>query len=203
VRRRSTELRKAMKMKRSYSNILLMLSFSLRLTLVAAAASLIQNYHSVSHFDARAITTIVNSTNETFLRSYELLINDSHLLTQKYQDQIGKWQSKQYDNKTMVSLTDNYLPRFQKLLNIAESLQSINGKYLRARDLYLRSLQAEIESYKHFRNFLVTGNRAEDEMSTQFLSDALKYEISSFVAFNNATNTDMLDNRGAPTYFGT
>lgn len=100
----------------------------------------------------------------------------------------------------MASITDNYLPRFQ---NIAESLQPINGKYLQARDLYIRSLHAEIESYEHFRNFLATGNRVEDEMSTQLLSDALKYEISSFIAFNNAGNADLLDKRGALSYFST
>jgi len=50
---------------------------------------------------------------------------------------------------------------------------------------------------------LAIGNRVEDEVSTQLLSDALKYEISSFVAFNNAGNTDLLDKRGALSYFGT
>jgi hypothetical protein len=118
-----------------------------------------------------------------------MVTNDSHLLTQSYQKEIGKWQSKQYDNKTMTSVTDNYLPKFQKLVNRAEALQPTTAKYLQPKDLYIKSLQSEIESYKHFRNFLVTGNKTEDDISTQLLSNALKYEIKSFAAFNNKTVT--------------
>ena len=139
-----------------------------------------------------------NNSNITqpFQLSYEMLINDSHLLTQSYQKEIGKWQSKQYDNKTMISITDNYLPRFQKLVNRAGSLQPTTAKYLQAKDLYVKSLQSEVQSYIHFRNLLVTGNRTEDDTSTQLLSNALNYEIKSFAAFNNRTVTDTDNNYG-------
>jgi hypothetical protein len=51
-----------------------------------------------------------------------------------------------------------------------------------------------MESYKHFRTFLITGNKTEDDISTQLLSNALKYEIKSFAAFNNNTVTDTDNN---------
>jgi hypothetical protein len=141
-----------------------------------------------------------NNATQIFHESYEMLINDSHLLTQSYQKQIGKWQSKQYDNKTMISVTDNYLPKFQKLVNRAEALQPITEKYLQAKDLYIKSLQSEIESYKHFRTFLITGNNTEDDISTQLLSNALKYEIKSFAAFNNKTVTNTDNNYGDKSF---
>jgi hypothetical protein len=146
-----------------------------------------------------------NNSNPTqiFHWSYEMLINDSHLLTQSYQKEIGKWQSKQYDNKTMISVTDNYLPKFQKLVNRAEALQPITEKYLQAKDLYIKSLQSEIESYKHFRTFLITGNNTEDDISTQLLSNALKYEIKSFAAFNNKTVTNTDNNYGDKSFLQT
>jgi hypothetical protein len=146
-----------------------------------------------------------NNSNPTqiFHESYEMLINDSHLLTQSYQKEIGKWQSKQYDNKTMISVTDNYLPKFQKLVNRAEALQPITEKYLQAKDLYIKSLQSEIESYKHFRTFLITGNNTEDDISTHLLSNALKYEIKSFAAFNNKTVTNTDNNYGDKSFLQT
>jgi hypothetical protein len=131
-----------------------------------------------------------NNMAQAFHESYVMLINNSHLLTQSYQKEIGKWQTKQYDNKTMTSVTDNYLPKFQQLVYKAEALQANNGKYIQALDLYIKSLQSEIESYKHFRNFLVSGNISENEVSTQLLSDAFRYEMNSFAAFNNATNRE-------------
>jgi hypothetical protein len=130
-----------------------------------------------------------NNMAQAFHESYGMLINNSHLLTQSYQKEIGKWQTKQYDNKTMISITDNYLPKFQQLVSKAEALLPTNGKYIQALDLYIKSLQSEIESYKHFRNFLVSGNSAENDVSTQLLSDAFRYEMNSFAAFNNATNS--------------
>jgi hypothetical protein len=122
------------------------------------------------------------------------VINDSHSLTESYQKEIGKWQSKQYNNKTMVLLTDKYLPQFQKLVSRAQALQPSTIKYLQAKELYIKSLQSEIGSYMHFRNFLATGSKTEDNISTQLLSNALKYEINSFTAFNNRTVTDTGNN---------
>jgi len=148
------------------------------------------------------ISIASNSSNRTqsFHVAYETLINDSRSLTQSYQSEIGKWQSKQYDNKTMILITDKYLPEFQKLVNRVQGLQPTTAKYLQAKSLYIKSIQSEIGSYVHFRNFLVTGNKTEDDISTQLLSNALKYEIKSFAAFDNRTVTDMDNNYGNRTF---
>jgi hypothetical protein len=66
--------------------------------------------------------------------------------------------------------------------------------------LYVKSLESEIASYMHFRNFLVTGNMIEDDTSTQLLSNALKYEIKSFAAFNNKTVTDTNNNNADKSF---
>jgi len=148
------------------------------------------------------ISIVSNSSNviQPFHVAYETLINDSRSLTQSYQSEIGKWQSKQYDNKTMILITDKYLPEFQKLVNRVQALQPTTAKYLQAKSLYIKSIQSEIGSYVHFRNFLVTGNKTEDDISTQLLSNALKYEIKSFAAFDNRTVTDMDNNYGNRTF---
>ena len=148
------------------------------------------------------ISIASNSSNitQSFHVAYEMLINDSRSLTQSYQKEIGKWQSKQYDNKTMILITDKYLPEFQKLVNRVQALQPTTAKYLQAKSLYIKSIQSEIGSYVHFRNFLITGNKTEDDTSTQLLSNALKYEIKSFAAFDNRTVTDMDNNYGNRTF---
>jgi multidrug efflux pump subunit AcrB len=141
-----------------------------------------------------------NNVTQSFHVAYEMLINDSHGLTQSYQKEIGKWISKQYDNKTMILITDKSLPEFQKLVSRMQALQPTTAKYLQAKDLYIKSLQSEIGSYMHFRNFLITGNKTEDDTSIQLLSNALKYEISSFTAFNNRTVTDTDNNFGNKSF---
>jgi hypothetical protein len=122
---------------------------------------------------------------QAFTEVYAKLLDDSRTLTHNYQNEVGKWKLKQYSNGTMISITDQYLPKFESLVDRAKSLPA-SEKYRKARDFTIQSFQSEIESYKHFRNLLATGNNAEDTKSTQLLSDALKYETQAFAAFNAA-----------------
>lgn len=126
-----------------------------------------------------------NAKEQAFAEAYGRLVADSRTLTQTYQTEIGKWKSKQYNNGTMISITDQYLPKFQLLIDRAKELQS-TGKYSKSRDFSIQPFQSELESYRHFRSFLVTGDRAEDAKSTQLLSDALRYETYAFAAFNSS-----------------
>jgi hypothetical protein len=75
----------------------------------------------------------------------------------------------------MISITDNYLPKFQSLVDRAKLLPD-SEKYIQARDFNIKLFQSEIESYKPFRNLLE---------ATQLLSDALRYEDLPFPAFNS------------------
>ena len=52
-----------------------------------------------------------------FVKSFEKLVKEAHNLTQSYQNEIGKWKAHQYDNKTMISVTSNYLPKYENLVN--------------------------------------------------------------------------------------
>jgi hypothetical protein len=170
--------------------IILLVSFYLEFVIINQSQATITLNLPLSRIKYTNSSILTDNKTQSFHVDYETLINDSHSLTESYQKEIGKWQSKQYDNKTMVLITDKYLPEFQKLVSRAQALQPTTPKYLQAEDLYIKSLQSEIESYIHFRSFLVTGDRTEDNTSTQLLSNALKYEIKSFAAFNNKTVTD-------------
>jgi hypothetical protein len=57
----------------------------------------------------------------------------------------------------MISITDNYLPKFQKLVNRVQALQPTTPEYLKAKDLYVKSLESEIASYMQFRKFFGYG----------------------------------------------
>ena len=125
------------------------------------------------------------SNTQAFSEAYTRLIDDARRLTYNYQNEVGKWKLKQYSNDTMNSITDQYLPKFQLVVDRAKSLPD-SEKYSKVRGFTVQSFQSEIESYKHFRNSLATDNNAEDGKSTQLLSDALRYETQAFAAFNAA-----------------
>jgi hypothetical protein len=133
-----------------------------------------------------SISHLQSNISENFSDSYQNMVTQARQLTQSFQSEMGKWQSKQYDNITMIKITNTYLPRFQKLINNIESLQS-TPKFENTKDFYAKSLEWEMLSYKNFRNYLLTDNRSAYKQSIQLLSDSLKYETKSFNAFRNVT----------------
>jgi len=52
-----------------------------------------------------------------FINSFESLVNNIHNLTHSYEKEYLKWQTDVYDNKTMISVADNYSPKYQKFVN--------------------------------------------------------------------------------------
>ena len=131
-----------------------------------------------------AISNVVHSFEESFAK----LVNDTRSLSLSYQNEIGKWQSHQHDNTSMISITDDYLPKFQNVFDRAKELKPPSEGYKRALDLFAKSIQSEMASHIHFRNFLATSDLKENERSIQLFSDAFKYENESFDAFKAAAN---------------
>jgi hypothetical protein len=123
--------------------------------------------------------SLAQDSTASFVNSFEKVVNESHNLTQSYQHEAGKWKTHQYDNETMISITNNYLLKYETLVNESKALQPPK-QYQNATELYTKSLESELQSYTHFRNYLSTNNTAENELSTRLLSDAFRYEVDSF-----------------------
>jgi hypothetical protein len=147
------------------------------------------------------ITSSINNTNRTakgptidemthiFEESFAKLVNDTRSLSLSYQDEIGKWQLNQHDNRSMISITNDYLLKFRQIAKRVQELIPPSEGYGRALDLFAESIQSEMASHIHFRNFLATGDLKENERSIQLFSDAFKYEKEAFDAFKAATTS--------------
>jgi hypothetical protein len=148
-------------------------------------------------------TTITNSTNKSnmtakdstidetahsFEESFAKLVSETRSLSLSYQNEIGKWQLNHYDDISMISITNDYLQRFQEIVEKITGLKPPSAEYKRALDLFAKSIQSEMASHIHFQNFLATGDLKEDERSIQLFSDAFKYEKEAFDAFKAAVN---------------
>lgn len=82
---------------------------------------------------------------------------------------------KKHDNLTMVNITDIYLSQFEELEKEARNLNVPKGNES-IKNSFIRSLESEAASYEHFKKYLITGNRTEDELSNANLSLAYQYE---------------------------
>ena len=148
-------------------------------------------------------TTITNPTNKSnmaakdstidetahiFEESFAKLVSETRSVSLSYQNELGKWQVNHHDNISMISITNDYLQRFQEIVEKSEELKPPSSGYKRALDLFTKSIQSEMASHIHFQNFLATGDLKEEERSIQLFSDAFKYEKEAFDAFKAAVN---------------
>ena len=112
---------------------------------------------------------------EDFKDSLNNLVHQSQHLTKSYHDEIGKWRMHQYDNYTLAYITDTFIPKFENLTNIAR-IMTYPEDYKYVHDALVNSLSFETDSYRHFREYLLSGNITEDEISNKLFSRAFEYE---------------------------
>lgn len=116
------------------------------------------------------------SNTQIFTESLRVLVSKSGDLTQNYQEEVGKWNMKKFDNLTMITITDRYLSQFKELENEAKAL-NVPNEYENIRESFVSSVESEASSYEHFKNYLISGNKTEDQLSSDKLSLAFKQEL--------------------------
>jgi len=112
---------------------------------------------------------------EDFKDSLNKLVHQSQHLTKSYHNEIGKWRMHQYDNYTLAHITDTFIPKFENLTNIAR-VMTYPEDYKYVHEALVNSLSFETDSYRHFREYLLSGNITEDEISNKLFSRAFEYE---------------------------
>lgn len=110
------------------------------------------------------------TTLKVFIDSLWGLVSKSTELTTKYQ-----LETKDNDNSTMISITDRYLSKFKELEIEASNLAVPTGQE-NIKESFIKSISSEAASYEHFKNYLTTGNRTENDLSNDELSRAFQYE---------------------------
>ena len=116
------------------------------------------------------------SNTQIFSESLRVLVSKSGDLTRNYQEEVGKWNMKKFDNLTMITITDRYLSQFEDLENEAKAL-NVPNEYENIRESFVSSVESEASSYEHFKNYLISGDKTEDQLSNDKLSLAFKQEL--------------------------
>ena len=116
------------------------------------------------------------SNTQIFTESLRVLVSKSGELTRNYQGEVGNWNMKKFDNLTMITITDRYLSQFEELENEAKAL-NVPNEYENIRDSFVSSVESEASSYEHFKNYLISGDKTEDQLSNDKLSLAFKQEL--------------------------
>ena len=123
------------------------------------------------------------SRNNDFKRAFEQIILDTNALTQQYTAEEQRWLSQ--DNNTLIQVIDQYLPRYNQLIERANALNTPE-RYESAKNYLVSAIEFERESYEHFRNYLVTGNPSEYQESSDLISQSLEQSVNADAAIKEA-----------------
>jgi hypothetical protein len=123
------------------------------------------------------------SRNNEFKRAYEQIILDTNALTQEYTAEEERWLSQ--DNNTLIQVIDRYLPRYDRLIERANILNTPE-KYESAKNYLVSAIELERQSYEHFRNYLVTGDQSEYQESSDLISSSLEQSVNADAAIKEA-----------------
>lgn len=123
------------------------------------------------------------SRNNEFKRAFEQIVIDTNALTQQYTAEEQRWLPQ--DNNTLIQVIDQYLPRYDQLIERANALNAPE-KYESARNYLISAIELERQSYEHFRNYLVTGNQNEYQESSELISRSLEQSVNADADINEA-----------------
>lgn len=96
---------------------------------------------------------------------------------------LSEWQEGNFDNKTLIQKTNDYIITLQDIGMKLENYSSTK-EYIPIFQSYLRSINSEIDAHKHFVKYLETGNSTENEISIDLYSKALDYEQQTNAEFS-------------------
>lgn len=125
------------------------------------------------------------SKNNDYKRAFEQIVIDTNALTQQYQAEEGKWLAKEYDNSTMIAIIDQYVPRYQALVDRAEAIDAPE-RYKVAHGYLVSAIDSEKKSNEHFRNYVATGDQSEYDKSSSMLSKSLADSANADAAIKAA-----------------
>jgi hypothetical protein len=107
--------------------------------------------------------------NNEFKKSIDEIAFDTIALTQEYKEEEDKWLESpvNYDNSTMTPVFNQYQLRYQQLVDRAEALDTPD-RYKTAKAFLIESIELEMQSNRHFLNYLITDDQAEYEKAAEF-----------------------------------
>jgi hypothetical protein len=123
------------------------------------------------------------SRNNDFKRAFEQIILDTNALTQQYTAEEQRWLSQ--DNNTLIQVIDQYLPRYDQLIERANALNTPE-RYESAKNYLVSAIELERQSYEHFRNYLLTGDPSDYQESSDLISQSLEQSVNADAAIREA-----------------
>jgi hypothetical protein len=147
------------------------------LYIILAFIGLLDNAYAFFH-DQDAQNTRFIEDSKKIIKS---LFNQVNNASTNYQNDLAKLNLAIYDNKnnlTIIKKNQEYIDNLNEIISSVKNA-SVQHEYKSLLNNYIVSVESEIDSYSRFNNYLLTGNRTENNLSMDLLSKAFNYETQA------------------------
>jgi hypothetical protein len=108
----------------------------------------------------------------------ESLFDRVNIASNNYQSEISFLNQSINDNETMINTTQGYIDNLKEIILFAKKT-TVQQDYKPVLSNYIDSIENEIESYVHYKEYIITGNLTENKISMDLLSKAFNYETQA------------------------
>lgn len=165
-------------MKKSLYEINIILILAIVLTIVVG---IFNNANALFHEQEFNNEQISDASKEFIINLFDSvnsLSNDYY----QYESDIGKESVNNNNNMTIVNKTNEYIGNLEKIISLAKEY-NIQEEYKPVLNNYINSLNNEIASHIHYKNYILTGNNTENKLAEDLLSNALNFESEAIKEF--------------------
>lgn len=106
------------------------------------------------------------------------LFDRVNIASNNYQSEISFLNQSINDNETMINTTQGYIDNLKEIILFAKKT-TVQQDYKPVLNNYIDSIENEIESYVHYKEYIITGNLTENKISMDLLSKAFNYETQA------------------------
>ena len=165
-------------MKKSLHDINIIFILSIVLTIVVG---IFNNANALFHEQEFNNEQIPDASNEFIINLFDSVNSLSNEYYQ-YESDIVKESVNNNNNMTIVNKTNEYIGNLEKIISLAKEY-NIQEEYKPVLNNYINSLNNEIESHIHYKNYILTGNNTENKLAKDLLSNALNFESEAIKEF--------------------
>jgi len=153
-----------------YKKIFLGFDVLLCLIIVLTSIGFLNNAKALFHDQGSQQVGVIDDSKKII----ESLFDRVNIASNNYQSEISSIN----DNETMMNTTQGYIDNLNEIVLFAKKT-TVQQDYQPVLNNYIESIENEIESYVHYKEYIVTGNLTENKISMDLLSKAYNYETQA------------------------
>jgi len=153
-----------------YKKIFLGFDVLLCLIIVLTSIGFLNNAKALFHDQGSQQVGVIDDSKKII----ESLFDRVNIASNNYQSEISSIN----DNETMMNTTQGYINNLNEIVLLAKKT-TVQQDYQPVLNNYIESIENEIESYVHYKEYIVTGNLTENKISMDLLSKAFNYETQA------------------------